>query len=144
MGWPSYNEDLMDKITDCIQELANDISQAQLNVIIPQETQQKRLESIRKAVASIKSHLDEFMELATDPSVNLAHKCILQQRQIHSLEQTLVSSKNRYNDSLMSLQKIESKLARTEKDRSEQLELIEKLRMEIAYYKTPKSRKFDR
>lgn len=145
MGWTSFNEDLIERITDSIQALAEDVSPCSHGISIPEETRAKRIAAISGSVDKIKNALDPYMDLVTDPKLDLARENIILNRKIVVLS-------DRLNSADVKVKNLENKLLGIKAAREQDKSIIsqlrqanEKLTMEVGYYKTPKkSMKYSR
>lgn len=88
MGWVSTLEDIIERIDDGLR----DVDRHEIGTVISRDELIKREQGINRLVATcrqIRQQIENYVELATDPSVSLAYELEFQEIYIRDLKSEL-------------------------------------------------------
>lgn len=111
MGWPSYYEDIRARLESDLRNACNEIER------LSSAIDQAKVRAIRSACENVISKMDEriaeLWDLATDPEMSAAQRCVDLKRQVGHCEDTIRTKRGRIKELEVEKFKTEQELNET-------------------------------
>lgn len=131
MGWPSYREDILERITDGLSSLIRDSEKK--GHANSDAVEEARLEAIRRVQKQIGKVLDDYLEIATTPGLELAQKINELEAQITKLNAAVTSANEQTRQERDRTREITERMAQKDQEIAVLKKENDRLVMRVAY-----------
>ena len=131
MGYPSLREDMLERLTEGLSALLRDDERGFQRRTLAEE--EARLDAIARVQKQIRRVLEEHLDIATTPGIDLAQKTKELEAEISALKDDLANAKQEHKKEQVRTREAFQQIAQRDAQISALKKEIDRLEMKIAY-----------
>lgn len=137
MGFPSLREDILERITEGLSSLLRDSERG--HSFASTTVEEARLEAIKRVQSQVGRVLDDYLEIATTPGLELAERIKALESEVAALRSEVVVAKKRVTEEQTRTKEARQQIKHKDAEIVELKKENDRLQMKVAFLSVKKN-----